>query len=327
MGSFIRESNPNALDSTKKNIQNFGQKQPGVVLEDGRVIDGNRRFTCLRELQSEGTLQYFESIILSDKDGLNERDIKRLELNLQHAEERPVDYNPIDDLVDVYRDIVQDKLFTVEQYAHETNKKVNAIKKSVAAANLMVKFLEFINQDGDYFIARDMSLDGPLREIELILNRIDEEIREETMQNCFAALLTVSGDMTRRIREIGKNILGTDQNEEFSTSYDHVVEHIYTTTKNNGKVDNVTELFSVINEKPEILEDGRKIIESYIGREKRKNAKNEPLELLEKGHEYISSVDLFAAGKLDQNSKTIFLELVEEIRELTNTLEESLNVK
>ena len=100
LGKFIRESNPTALDKTKDNIKKFGQKQPGVVLKNGIVIDGNRRFTCLRELESEGKIQYFDAVILSDD--YSARDIKSLELNLQHDEERPVDYHPIDDLVDIY---------------------------------------------------------------------------------------------------------------------------------------------------------------------------------------------------------------------------------
>src|SRR5699024_5624081 len=47
---FVVESNKNALNNTKTNIKLFGQRLPGVVLQNGRIIDGNRRFTCLREL-------------------------------------------------------------------------------------------------------------------------------------------------------------------------------------------------------------------------------------------------------------------------------------
>ncbi len=47
---FIVESNPDALRKTQKNMELFDQREPGVVLTDGRIIDGNRRFTCLRRL-------------------------------------------------------------------------------------------------------------------------------------------------------------------------------------------------------------------------------------------------------------------------------------
>ena len=52
---------------TKNNIEQFSQLEPGVVLTDGRVIDGNRRFTCLRVLHRETGKQeynYFEAVIL-----------------------------------------------------------------------------------------------------------------------------------------------------------------------------------------------------------------------------------------------------------------------
>ena len=51
--NFIIESNRTALEKTKNNIDLIGQQEPGVILSDGRIIDGNRRFTCLRLLHKE----------------------------------------------------------------------------------------------------------------------------------------------------------------------------------------------------------------------------------------------------------------------------------
>lgn len=50
---FIIASNPAAMEKTKNNIALVNQREPGVVLADGRIIDGNRRFTCLRLLHAE----------------------------------------------------------------------------------------------------------------------------------------------------------------------------------------------------------------------------------------------------------------------------------
>ncbi len=145
---------------------------PGVVLNDGRVIDGNRRFTCVRLINTEkGTNLHFEAVILDQAEGLSDIDIKRLELNLQHAEERPVDYDPIDNLVEVYSVIAKEKLFSIEEYARNTNKKKSEVEKMVKKSILMVDFLEFINAEGKFYIARDLNLDGPLQEIMGILNR------------------------------------------------------------------------------------------------------------------------------------------------------------
>lgn len=47
---FIVASNPEAIKKTQNNIELVDQREPGVILADGRIIDGNRRFTCLRRL-------------------------------------------------------------------------------------------------------------------------------------------------------------------------------------------------------------------------------------------------------------------------------------
>ena len=65
IATFIEEDNATALKKTKKSIKEKGQQVYGYVLQDGRIIDGNRRFTALRQLQTEiGTSQYFEAVII-----------------------------------------------------------------------------------------------------------------------------------------------------------------------------------------------------------------------------------------------------------------------
>lgn len=115
-------------------------------------------------------------------EGLSAIDIKRLELNLQHGEERPVDYNAIDNLVEVYNDIEKNKYFTVKEYATNTNKTEGDVKKMLKKANLMVEFLSFINAEGKYYVARDMELDGPLQEIMFILNKEKDEEEHERVR-------------------------------------------------------------------------------------------------------------------------------------------------
>ena len=62
---FIIESNPSAIEKTKNNISLVNQREPGVALFDGRIIDGNRRYTCLRLLNRENSnFSYFETVIL-----------------------------------------------------------------------------------------------------------------------------------------------------------------------------------------------------------------------------------------------------------------------
>lgn len=128
--NFIADSNLDSLKRTQKNIEMVGQNHPGVVLNDGRIIDGNRRFTCLRNIQSEKVeSQYFEAMILDRDINTSKKEIKMLELKLQHGEDEKVNYQPIDRLVGIYNDIVDSNLLTVEEYAASVDKEVRDIKK------------------------------------------------------------------------------------------------------------------------------------------------------------------------------------------------------
>ena len=127
---FIVQSNEAAIEKTKNNIALVQQRQPGVILADGRVIDGNRRLTCLRQLaRQDGQFNWFETVILDSSLENERKQIKLLELAIQHGEEQRVDYNQIDRLVGVYQDIVETGLLTVDEYASGTNEPVTELRR------------------------------------------------------------------------------------------------------------------------------------------------------------------------------------------------------
>ena len=134
---LILDSNRKAMDKTKNNIKLLGQREPGVVLSDGRIIDGNRRYTCLRDLSKnyDEKYSYFEAVILDSSLEKSEKIIKRLELQIQHGIDAKLDYNPIDKLVGIYNDIVRKELFTVSEYARNTNQKESEVKKKLNLLN------------------------------------------------------------------------------------------------------------------------------------------------------------------------------------------------
>ena len=119
---FITKSNYDAMKKTQQNIEAIGQIEAGVVLTDGRIIDGNRRFTCLRNIQEKRQEeQYFEAVILDYSIEHNEKQIKMLELMLQHGVDEKVGYSPIERLVGIYHDIVETNLLTISEYAKSVN--------------------------------------------------------------------------------------------------------------------------------------------------------------------------------------------------------------
>ena len=94
------------------------------------MIDGNRRYTCLRRLYNNGNShRHFEAVILDRDINVNKKEIKLLELSIQHGEEGKVDYNPIDRLVGLYNDVIKNKLITPEEYQQTVNESKSSINK------------------------------------------------------------------------------------------------------------------------------------------------------------------------------------------------------
>lgn len=217
IADFIKESDEKAFKKTKNNIKALGQTEPAVILSDGRVIDGNRRFTCLRDLAKEDSkFNYLDAIIINKDIQDSKKEIKLLELYLQHGREERVGYKPVDRLVGVYNDVIKNNLITVEEYAKNTEQTANEVKKMIDRAKLMVEFLEFIDMSEHYYLARDWDLDGPLGEITAVLNKIKSEEEREDLKNIIFTNIAAKPDtdMTRYIRKI-KNLVNTPQFRPF----------------------------------------------------------------------------------------------------------------
>ncbi|BCP57014.1 ParB/RepB/Spo0J family partition protein [Streptococcus suis] len=318
---YIEQSNPEALKRTKANIKIMSQTEPAVVLSNGIVLDGNRRFTSLRQLSREGAgaeFNYLEAIIL-DQEKYTEKDIKRLELNLQHAIESRVDYNPIDRLVDIYRDLIEnDGTFTIEEYQRETQLSVSEIRKEIEIAKLLVEYLEFINQPKRFYIARDQKVDGPLREIYKILNskKIDEYDKDDIKDYLFTNILTLDGDVTRRIREL--KMVFEDRK---------LREKLLEEVEEAQILDDATDFFIAESEFDEKLELDKKIsekvtqlTESFVEQKKLQNAKNKPLEILNRAYMIMSEIDRDSLARLDENSLTDFRNVIENVKLLVREL-------
>lgn len=320
---FIEESNPEALKKTKLNIKTLSQTEPAVVLSDGVVLDGNRRFTSLRQLSQEGAgaeFNYLEAVVL-DSEKYNDKDIKRLELNLQHAIESRVDYNPIDRLVDIYRDLIENGgIFTPEEYKRETQSSLKKVEEEIELANLLVEYLEFINKPKKFYIARKQKIDGPLREVYKILksSRIDPDSKEDIKEYLFTNIMALGGDITRRIREL-KNVF-----EDKKLSVELLEE-----VDKNEILDDTTDYFNKFDEENETVELDEQIInkvkhltESFVERKKYKNARNQPFDNLNRAYAILKEVDIDVLERLDNQSKQEIDHLLGKVKKLIDELSE-----
>lgn len=324
--SFIKESNPDALEKTKNNIDIMGQIEPGVVLLDGRIIDGNRRYTCLRILQKETSKpQYFKTYILNESVSSNKKEIKRLELQLQHGKEKPLDYNPIDKLVGIYNDIIESKMFTIEEYADEVNEKPNKIRKEVEIAQLMVEFLDYIDAPEEFYIARQLELDGPLREIPGILKKCKNSEQEmEVKNNIFSDfILMSSGDKTRVIRKYKDIISDDDVREDFIENRREFVDKVSDLIDEKENTD-LSKICEIRTENVELQNEMESSLELWKEKANSNSIKNRPNELLEQAYGKLESIDTRIFDKLKKEQLEETKESISKIKMIIEEIEKEI---
>ena len=273
---FIFDSKKQALKDTQISIFEKGQQEPGVILSDGRVIDGNRRFTALRRIQRDTNIkQYFEAVILSFdiKNKLDEKKIKELELDLQLGREERVSYDPIDRIFDVYNTIEVQKLMTPEEYKKASGAgNTKGINKDLRLAKLIIKFLSIVapkkNPIDKFYLARELKLDGPLEDIERTINKLKKD-KETITQNVLTILAVQIAksevgdrDITRKIRDVKYNILeNPEMKEHFISATDEHVDNIIDFFESNP-IDKASDLKNNLNNNLEIAEVSSKLLQT-----------------------------------------------------------------
>jgi len=322
---MIKESNEDAFKKTKNNIHDFEQRESGVVLKDGRIIDGNRRFTCLRELSREDPkFNWFDAVILNNTydDDYGKKAIKSLELTLQHGAEKQVDYDPINKLVGVYRDLVEEgHAFEVDEYARCINQKEPEVRKSMEISKLMVEFLEFLNAPKQFYIAMNMNINGPLVEMYSVLKKLpDDDMRERFKKHMFTALLYGSGDMTRDIRRF-KKLAESELSEGYLLAADEISDAVI------EKIDSIDEPITqeVISEQIKSDTDlARKIedvVSSEFDRVSALTAKEAPLNLVDQATAKVQAINKTSISIVEQRD-----ELEEKLKTLRKAVDERLEM-
>lgn len=314
---FIYESNPKAIEKTKNNIELVGQREPGVVLNDGRVIDGNRRFTCLRKIEKEKSeTQYFEAVILERDIEKNKKEIKLLELSIQHGEEGKVDYNPIDKLVGLYNDVIKNKLISVDEYCKTVNESKASINKKIEQAKLMVEFLEFINAEEKFYIARDLELDGPLGEIPAILNKAKTDDEKEDLKLIIFSNLIMKpqGDITRFVRKM-KQIVDSEYSDEFIEEQMDYVEATATKIEDVPTVD-AQFINNNLRTDDELKRNMKISVEKFELKVKKDTTKMKPIDDLIKCKVLLENIDNRIVESFSDEQKTQFEQLITECKTL-----------
>lgn len=324
--SFIVKSNEDKIKLTQENIRLLGQQKYGVVLTDGRIIDGNRRYTCLRNLAKEQeSFNYFETVILDRDFESNAKQIKMLELQIQIGSEERVDYDPIDRLVGVYRDVEENKLLTVEEYAKSTNQKVSIVKKELEIAQLIVEFLDSIKAPKQYYLARELQLDGPIRELYGALNNInDEDKKQEIKYITFANLLVKpDDDMTRFVRNL-KGISKSVYIDEFIEQEAEIAEEVLDNLPSDKKI--TSDDISNVRKDDKTKEELKRTMQVVDNKVRVKETRDKPNQMIKDAIDKLKAIDPVILKRLKEEQIDEMKSNIEQLEELIDGIKEELNV-
>lgn len=330
--NFIFESNIQAMKDTKLSIDEKSQQEPGVVLPDGRVIDGNRRFTALRMLEKERKIQqYFNAVILplNQDSKTDEKIIKELELDLQLGREERVSYDPIDRIFDVYNTIKVEKIMNEDEYKKASGaKSTKGINRDIRLAKLIIKFIEIVSPGGNpidkFYLARDLKLDGPIEEIEGEINKLESDRKEEIKEAVLTYLIASKtiekqNDSTRIMRDLKNNIIkDNDRLQYFLDSADDKIDIIMDTFEDNP-IQSSNELRTVIEQNNEASESVTKLIRStdrLINKGKIENERTKALIELENIRDSLSEIGSEDFSELTQDENIQARDIISEITDI-----------
>ncbi len=337
---FIFSSNTQAMKDTKQSIKDKSQQEPGVVLPDGRVIDGNRRFTALRMLERERNIpQYFNAVILplDQKSKTDEKIIKELELDLQLGREERVNYDPIDRIFDVYNTIKVEKIMNEDEYkkacGYRDTRKIN---RDIRLAELIIKFIEIVSPGGNsidkFYLARDLKLDGPIEEIESTITNLksnDKESIKDAVLVYMASskVVDTQSDTTRVMRDLKMNVLkDSERLEYFLDAVDDKVDIIIDAFDDNP-IQSANELRSVIEEDEEVEKSVQSLIKStnrIINKGKIENERTKALIELENVRDSLLEIDSEDFLELTQEENIQARDVIREINDILFRLKKDI---
>lgn len=337
---FIFESNAQAMKDTKQSIDEKSQQEPGVVLPDGRVIDGNRRFTALRMLERERKIpQCFNAVILplNQDSKTDEKIIKELELDLQLGREERVSYDPIDRIFDVYNTIKIEKIMNEDEYKKASGAKTTkGINRDIRLAELIIKFIEIVSPGGNpidkFYLARDLKLDGPVEEIEGVINKLESDNVEATKDAVLVYLIASKvvdkqNDSTRIMRELKNNIIkDKDRLQYFLASADEKVDIIMEAFEDNP-IQSANELKTVIEQNNEPRESVVKLMRStdrLINKGKLENERTKALIELENVRDSLSEINPEDFSELTQDENIEARYILSEINSILYKLKKDM---
>ena len=322
--NFICDSNPEAIRKTEKNIALIGQREPGVTLADGRIVDGNRRYTCLRRIQrTTADPVYFETVLMDMDIREDKKQIKLLELAIQHGEEKKVDYDLIDFAIGTYRDVVQTELLTIKEYAASTNEQPADVKKRIEIAEVICEFLKYIGLPEQYHVAREYQVYSLFQEMVPLLRSLKEDEKDELKRIVFNnVLMRAITDQRKFIRDI-KSLIRSDFYRDYfedQRKWDAAIHE-----KLQGKeIHTKEDIDTFASENSDIADESAMSMERAMLRSRSQKLKEKPSENVAKSITLMMDIDTRFFDRLSMEEKESLKAELGELIRIAETFKELL---
>ena len=322
--NFIVDSNPESIQKTQKNIALVGQREPGVTLADGRIVDGNRRFTCLRRMQRETDKPlYFETVIMDMDIQEDRKQIKLLELAIQHGEEKKVDYDLIDYAIGTYRDIVQTGLLTVDEYAASTNEPAAEVKKRLELAGLVDEFLNYVKLPGQFYIAREYKILDLFQEMMVPLHQLKGEEKYQLKQIVFTNMMMKAiTDQRKYIRDV-RNLIRTDTYDSFFEDQSKICSSVMDVYKNE-EIRSKLDVDRFANQHNDLTEELQMSLQRALLRSRSQQMKAKPSENVTKCINLMMDVDSRMFERLSDEEKEILKAELDRLEKIVGSFRKML---
>jgi hypothetical protein len=336
---LVWDSNTEKNEATKKDIEKYNQIEPGVILPDGTVIDGNRRFTCLRKLYNDMNnkdrekFKYFKAAILWNNNEITEKVIKELELKVQFGQDQKVGYKSINFNMSIYDSISKD-LFSIKEVASAVNKSPAAITKIKETGDLLYKMLDYVGVKENLLIAQKLSLYWPLEPFNTYLKSINpSKIQKERIEHLFFDHI-IGLDVTLPTQEFRDNLIGKIlKDPRFSDDYINNYEKYHKSSikkeiinnKDGELIDRIKE-FRISDDSGKILDDYKKFVKKADGTSLMEEPKriieeiNKLLEELDKNIQMFLEVDEANAKQILEEVKNSLVETTKSISSLVKKI-------
>ena len=328
-GFIIKSESDTTLKKTKENIEKIGQIRPGVILADGRILSGNRRFTCLRLLYQKSCAEkfaYFECFILPvPKNDDDKQYIKTIERTTQFGVNEKQDYNPIEKLVDIYKILVdpKTKLWSEAEYAKKFNTKPADVKTMVNCAKIMVEYLEYIKKPLCFYVAREQKLDGPLHELANLYKKVEEKEWNRIKEFLYASLYSTITNKKARTVSVRSLINAYNDNRpkfeaalnsfygDVDKAIDDYINSLRSDSKNEAKIQDTPKKD---NNPPAMSRETEKLIDVAIEDTQKKSVANKPIKQVDEAVKALEKVDLDMVPKMDESGKRELRQLIEKLQ-------------